>query len=361
MEEAVDGEYQNFKAKDGALHARALLRQVPGAAASWSRNMTDDEIWRLNRGGHDPHKVYAAYAAAVKHKGQPTVILAKTIKGYGMGEAGEGQNITHQQKKMDDDGAARPSATASACRSPTSKLDEAAVLQAGRRQRRRCSTCTSAAQALGGSLPRAARKAPSRSTVPALDAVRARCSKAPASARSRPRWRSCASCTRSLRDKNIGQHVVPIVPDEARTFGMEGLFRQLGIYSHVGQLYEPRGRRPADVLPRGQERPDPRGGHQRGGRDVARGSRRRPSYANHGVPMIPFYIYYSMFGFQRVGDLVWAAGDMRARGFLLGATAGPHHAQRRRPAAPGRPQPPARRRRSRTASPTTRPSPTSWR
>ena len=198
---------------------------------------SDDEIWSLNRGGHDPQKVYAAYAAAVAHTGQPTVILAKTIKGYGMGEAGEGQNITHQQKKMNeealfafrdrfeldltDDEVARASASTSR---PTT--------------RPRCSYLRERRAALGGSCRSGARGAEPL-PVPGAVARSRRSSRAPASARSRRRWRSSGSCRTLLRDKQLGPHVVPIVPDESRTFGMEGMFRQLGIFSQVGQLYTP--------------------------------------------------------------------------------------------------------------------------
>ena len=317
MEECVDGEYQTFKSKDGAYVRKHFFGKYP-ELLELVATMSDDDIWRLNRGGHDPHKVYAAYAAAVKHTGQPTVILAKTIKGYGMGEAGESQNITHQQKKMgtsslksfrdrfgipvaDDQLEEMPYLTFAAD-SPELKY---------MRERR---------EALGGYIPQRRRKAAAME-VPALSAFESLL-KATGDDRAMSTTMAFVRILSMLvRDKKIGKFVVPIVPDESRTFGMEGMFRQLGIYSHVGQLYTPHD---ADQLMFYKE--DQKGQILEEGINEAGAMSSwiaaATSYSTHGVPMIPFYIFYSMFGFQRVGDLCWAAGDMRARGFLMGGTAG---------------------------------------
>ena len=275
-------------------------------------------MWKLNRGGHDPFKVYAAYAAAVKHKGQPTVILAKTVKGYGMGESGEGQMISHQAKKMTQD-ALKQFRDRFDIPMPDEQIDAMPFISLRRRTARRRSTCRSAAPRSaatcrsGGASRRRCRRRRSRTS--------SGCCKAPASARSRRRWRSCRCWARCVRDKAIGKHIVPIVPDESRTFGMEGMFRQLGIYSSVGQLYKPQD---ADQLMYYRE--DKAGQVLQEGINEAGAMSSwiaaATSYSTNNVPMIPFYIYYSMFGLQRVGDLAWLAGDMRARGFLLGGTAG---------------------------------------
>jgi pyruvate dehydrogenase E1 component len=316
MEEAVDGEYQNFKAKGGAYTRDNFFGKYPELKKMVS-NMSDEDIWRLNRGGHDPHKVYAAYAEAVSHKGQPTVILAKTVKGYGMGVAGEGQNITHQQKKMGEDALRAfrdrfdiPINDEEIADAPFYKPPEdSPEIQYLKQQR----------EALGGFLPRR-RTAANRIEVPTLDAFETQLGG------SGDREISTTMAfvrilATLIRDKGVGEFIVPIVPDEARTFGMEGLFRQLGIYSPKGQLYEPQD---ADQLMYYRE--DVKGQILEEGINeagafsswIAAGT----AYSNHGTSMIPFYIYYSMFGFQRVGDLAWAAGDMQARGFLLGGTAG---------------------------------------
>ena len=316
MEECVDGDYQSYKAKGGAYTREHFFGKYPELAALVA-DMTDDDIWRLNRGGHDPIKVYAAYAAAMRHKGQPTVILAKTVKGYGMGNAGEGMNITHSQKKMgetalkafrdrfnipisDDQIAAAP------FYKPTPDSPEMQYLHERR-------------EALGGPLP--ARRVDAKPLkVPDLDAF------APLLESSGDREMSTTMAlvrllTIILRDKEIGRFVVPIIPDEARTFGMEGMFRQLGIYSSVGQLYEP-----VDADQVMYYREDKKGQILQEGINEAGAMSSwiaaATAYANHGQAMIPFYIYYSMFGFQRIGDLAWAAGDLRARGFLIGGTAG---------------------------------------
>ena len=254
------------------VRARAFLRQYPELKAMVA-DMSDDDIWRLNRGGHDPHKVYAAYAAAVKHKGQPTVILAKTIKGYGMGESGEGQKIAHQPKKMTQD-ALKQFRDRFHIPIPDDKLDDDAVHHAARGQ---------PGDEVPARAPRSARRLPaaapaqvgSRCEVPPLVDVRAPAARAPATREISTTMAFVRMLGTLVRDKEIGKHVVPIVPDESRTFGMEGMFRQLGIYSARRPALQAAGRRPADVLPRGQDGPDPAGRHQRSRRDVARGSPRR--------------------------------------------------------------------------------------
>ena len=281
------------------------------------KDWSDDDIWALRRGGSDPVKVYAAYAAAAKHAGQPTVILAKTVKGYGMGEAGEGQNITHQQKKMGLE-ALRKFRDRFSIPVSDEKLEEIPFLTLADdspemkylRERR--------AQ-LGGSLPQRRRSSNSLD-VPELSVFKAQL----ASTEDREISTTMAFVrilNTLLRDKAVGKFVVPIVPDELRTFGMEGMFRQLGIFSQVGQLYKPQD---ADQLMYYRE--DKSGQMLQEGINEAGAMSSwiaaATCYSASNVPMIPFYIYYSMFGLQRVGDLAWAAGDMRCRGFLLGGTAG---------------------------------------
>ena len=316
MEECVDGEYQNFKAKGGAYTREHFFGKYPELKEMVAA-MSDPDIWRLNRGGHDPHKVYAAYAAATQHKGQPTVILAKTVKGYGMGAAGEGQNTTHQQKSMDftslkafrdrfnlpitDEQVENLSLYKPAPDSPEMQY------MAERRA------------AMGGSVPARRRKG-NELVVPPLSAFENML----VSTGEREISTTMAFVrilSTLLRDKGIGKFIVPIVPDEARTFGMEGMFRQLGIYSSVGQLYEPMD---SDQVMYYKEQKDGQileeGINEAG--SFSSWIAAATSYSVTGVQMIPFYIFYSMFGFQRIGDLAWAAGDSRARGFLLGATAG---------------------------------------
>jgi pyruvate dehydrogenase E1 component len=316
MMECVDGDYQAYKAKGGAYTREHFFGKYP-ELLEMVANMTDEDIWRLNRGGHDPHKVYAAYASAVGHKGQPTVILAKTVKGYGMGVAGEGQNITHSQKKM---GEAALKAfrdrfnipipdeqiNATPFYKPPADSPELKYMQERRKS-------------LGGYLPARHTDAP-RLEAPDLSFFNALLEG------SGDREMSTTMAfvrllTTLIRDKKIGRYVVPIIPDEARTFGMEGMFRQLGIYSSVGQLYTP-----VDSDQVMYYREDKKGQILQEGINEAGAMSSwiaaATSYANHGVSMIPFYVYYSMFGFQRIGDLAWAAGDMQARGFLIGGTAG---------------------------------------
>jgi len=316
MEEAVDGEYQAFKARDGAYVREHFFGRYP-ELREMVAGMSDAEIQALNRGGHDPVKVHAAYAAAIRHTGQPTVILAKTVKGYGMGEAGEGQNITHQQKKMTENALlvwrdrfgldlSDEQVRAAAFHRPPEDRPEMRYL----RERR---------EALGGPLP-ARRPKGGPLPVPPLSAFGGQL-KATDGREISTTMAFVRILNTLLRDKQLGRHIVPIVPDESRTFGMEGMFRQFGIFSQLGQLYRPED---ADQLMFYKE--DKKGQMlQEGINEPGAFSSwlaAATSYSNHGVPMVPFYIYYSIFGFQRVGDLAWAAGDMRARGFLLGGTAG---------------------------------------
>src|SRR5215207_8497041 len=316
MEECVDGEYQDFKSKSGAYVREHFFGKYP-ETAELVKDWSDDEIWALRRGGSDPVKVYAAYAAAMKHTGQPTLILAKTVKGYGMGEAGEGQMITHQQKKMGQDALRKfrdrfaiPVTDAKLEEIPFLKLADGSPEQKYLQERRR---------QLGGSLPQRRRKSASLD-VPELSAFGAQL----ASTEQREISTTMAFVrilNTLLRDQTIGKFVVPIVPDESRTFGMEGMFRQLGIFSQVGQLYKPQD---ADQLMYYRE--DKSGQMLQEGINEAGAMSSwiaaATSYSTNNAPMIPLYIYYSMFGLQRVGDLAWAAGDMRSRGFLMGGTAG---------------------------------------
>ena len=316
MEECVDGEYQNFKAMDGAYVREHFFGRYP-ELKEMVANMSDEEIWRLNRGGLDSMKVFAAYDRAVNHKGRPTVILAKTIKGFGMGAAGEGKMTAHQAKKLggedlkafrdrfnipvtDDEIDGVPY-----CK-PAEDSEELRYLHARRKE-------------LGGYLP--ARY----SDVPALEVPPLEDFQQQLDGSGEREISTTMALVRMLtklvKDKNIGQNIVPIVPDEARTFGMEGMFRQIAIYSSVGQLYTPQ-----DAEQLMYYREDKKGQILEEGINeagafcswIAAGT----AYANSGVAMIPFYIYYSMFGFQRIGDFAWAAGDMQARGFLIGGTAG---------------------------------------
>jgi pyruvate dehydrogenase E1 component len=316
MEECVDGEYQNFKAKGGAYTREHFFGKYPELKEMVAA-MSDQDIWRLNRGGHDPHKVFAAYAAATSHKGQPSVILAKTVKGYGMGDAGEGQNITHQQKSMDIDSlkAFRDRFDLQITNEEVEKLsfhkpapDSPEIKYMMERR-----------EALGGFVPQRKRKGNSLKTPP-LSAFENMLT-----ATGEREISTTMAFVRILstlvRDKELGKYIVPIVPDEARTFGMEGMFRQLGIYSSVGQLYEPQD---SDQVMFYKEQTDGQileeGINEAG--SFSSWVAAATSYTVNGIQMIPFYIFYSMFGFQRIGDLAWAAGDSRARGFLLGATAG---------------------------------------
>ncbi len=317
MMECVDGEYQTIKSKDGAYVRKHFFGKYP-ELLEMVANMSDDDIWRLNRGGHDPHKVYAAYAEAIKHTGQPTVILVKTIKGYGMGEAGEAQNITHQQKKMG-------TTSLKAFRNrfgldiaddiiddvPYLKLAEDSPEYAYMQERR---------QALGGFFHQ--RKTSAKALeIPPLSAFESILKASGKGRESSTTMAFVRVLNILVKDKQIGKHIVPIVADESRTFGMEGMFRQLSIWSSVGQLYTPQD---ADQLMYYKE--DKNGQILQEGINEAGAMSSwiaaATSYSTHGIQMIPFFIFYSMFGFQRIGDLAWAAGDMRSRGFLLGGTAG---------------------------------------
>lgn len=314
MMECVDGDYQTFKAKDGAYVREHFFNtpELKAMVVDWS----DRDIWELNRGGHDPAKVFAAFHAAVNHKGQPTVILAKTIKGYGMGTSGEAQNTSHQQKKMDQislknfrDRYELPVTDEQLAKLPYLTFPEGSKELTYMQQRR---------AELGGHIPSRREKSYTLD-VPVLSDFKALLE---ANDKESSTTMAFVRLLNILaKDKNIGKRVVPIVPDESRTFGMEGMFRQLGIWSQVGQLYTPQD---ADQLMFYKE--DKHGQVLQEGINEAGGLcdwiAAGTSYSTHNVPMIPFFIYYSMFGFQRVGDLIWAAADQRTRGFLMGGTAG---------------------------------------
>ena len=316
MEECVDGEYQNFKQKGGAYTREHFFGKYPELKEMVAA-MSDEDIWRLNRGGHDPHKVYSAYHAAVNHKGQPTVILAKTVKGYGMGEEGEGQNTTHQQKSMSVETLKKfrdrfdlpltdEQVENLSFYRPADDSPEMQYLHARR-------------QAMGGYLPVRRRKG-NELTVPELSTFE-NMLVATGEREISTTMAFVRILSTLLRDKQLGKFIVPIVPDEARTFGMEGMFRQLGIYSSVGQLYEPQDADQVMFYKESQSGQILEEGINEAG-SFSSWLAAATSYSVTGVQMIPFYIFYSMFGFQRIGDLAWAAGDSRARGFLLGATAG---------------------------------------
>ena len=316
MDEAIDGEYQAFKAKGGAYTRAHFFGKYPELLEMVS-NMSDEDIWRLNRGGHDPHKIYAAYHSAVSHTGQPTVILAKTVKGYGMGGSGEAINITHSQKKMkmDDLKSFRDRFQVPISDKEVEQMsfyrppDDAPELEYLKQCR----------SALGGYLPARRTKGDSLD-IPALT-IFERLLQETGEREISTTQALVQAMTLLCKDKNIGQRIVPIVPDEARTFGMEGMFRQIGIYAHEGQKYEPVDR---DQLMYYKENQSGQLLEEGITEDGAMSSwiASATAYSNSGIQMIPFYIFYSMFGFQRIGDLVWAAGDMQARGFLIGATSG---------------------------------------
>ena len=315
MAEIVDGDYQNYKAKDGAF-VREHFFNSPELKAIVA-HMSDDDIWRLNRGGHDPHKVYAAYKQAMDHKDQPTLILTKTVKGYGMGPAGEGQNTTHSQKKMNMEAL---DAFAKRFNIPvTDEQIEKAEYYKPAEDSEEMKYMQARREALGGYLPSrthlaAPLEVPELSTFDAL-------LQGSGDREMSTTMAFVRILTSLARDKKIGKNVVPIVPDEARTFGMEGMFRQLGIYSSVGQLYEPQDKSQVMFYKEDKNGQILEEGINEAGA-MSSWIAAATAYSSHGVNMIPFYIYYSMFGFQRIGDLAWAAGDMQARGFLIGATAG---------------------------------------
>ena len=316
MNECVDGEYQAFKAKGGTYVRENFFGKYPELRELVS-SMTDKDIWRLNRGGHDPHKVYAAYSAAMQNTGSPSVILAKTIKGYGMGKTGESVNTTHQQKKLDEQDLLyyrdrfNVPLTDKQVRDieyykPSEDSEEMKYLKEKRLK-------------LGGFIPERSSfakqiKAPPKDIFDAF-------MKSTGEKEMSTTMALVRMMTALLRDKNVAPRLVPIIPDEARTFGMEGFFQKIGIYAHEGQKYEPvdseqlssyREDRSGQVLEEGINESGAMSSW------IAAGT----SYTNHDIEMIPVYIFYSMFGFQRVGDLAWAAGDSQTRGFLIGATAG---------------------------------------
>ncbi|MCM2377538.1 pyruvate dehydrogenase (acetyl-transferring), homodimeric type [Pseudomonas marginalis] len=316
MMECVDGDYQNYKSQNGAYVREHFFGKYPELLALVA-DMSDDDIWKLSRGGHDPDKVYNAYAAAVRHSGQPTVILAKTVKGFGMGEAGEGQNINHQLKKMGADAVrafrdrfglevADEQLADIPYLKPAADSEEARYFAARR-------------QALGGYVP-ARHSTVEPLQVPELSAF---------ATQLKDTGERAISTTMAfvrilgtlLKDPHLGKLIVPIVPDESRTFGMESLFRQIGIHSAVGQLYTPQDAGQLSYYKESKDGQIMQEGLNESGA-ISSWIAASTSYSNHGLMTVPFYIFYSMFGFQRVGDLAWAAGDARARGFLLGATAG---------------------------------------
>jgi pyruvate dehydrogenase E1 component len=317
MMETVDGEYQNCKAFGGAYTREHFFGKYPETKALVS-NLSDEDIWRLNRGGHDPHKVYAAYHAAVNTQGMPTVILAKTVKGYGMGKSGESLNPTHQTKKLDDE-AVRAFRDRFKIPVPDEKLPEVPFYHPGE-DSDEVRYLKARREALGGPLPQRRRKATDSFEAPEL-AKFERLLKSSGDREVSTTMAFVQGLNIVLRDKAVGPRVVPIVADEARTFGMEGLFRQIGIYAPFGQKYKP-----VDADQLMYYREDEAGQVLQEGITEAGAFcswlAAATSYSSNDLPMLPFFIFYSMFGFQRVGDLAWMAGDMRARGFLLGATAG---------------------------------------
>jgi len=315
MDEAVDGDYQNYKAKDGAFVRKHFFGTRPELLAM-VEDLSDEEVWKLNRGGHDPYKVYAAYHAAVNHKGQPSVVLAKTIKGYGTG-TGEAKNIAHNIHEIDVDSLRAfrdrfdiPIRDDDLAKLPFYRPEEGSAEARYLKERR---------AALGGFMPQRHGNS-QRIPAPPLETLKALLD----SSGDREISTTMAFVriiSQLVKDKELGQRIVPIIPDEARTFGMEGMFRQLGIYSSVGQLYEPvdkeqlmfyREDKKGQILEEGITEAGAMSSF------IAAGT----AYSNYRQPMLPFYIFYSMFGFQRIGDLAWAAGDSLTRGFLLGGTAG---------------------------------------
>ncbi|MCW5298076.1 pyruvate dehydrogenase (acetyl-transferring), homodimeric type [Herbaspirillum lusitanum] len=318
MMETVDGEYQNYKAKDGAFVRKHFFGKHPKLLEMVSK-MSDDDIWRLTRGGHDPHKIYAAFKVAQDSKDQPTVILAKSIKGYGFGKSGEARNTAHNTKKLDDEAikAMRdrfqlPISDADLPSIPFFKPSEDTPEMQYLHERRK---------ALGGYLPQRRPQADEKLVVPELSAFQVMLEPTAEGREISTTAAYSRVLTALLRDSSLGQRVVPIMVDESRTFGMEGLFRQIGIFSQVGQLYEP-----VDKDQVMYYREDKAGQILQEGINEAGGMSSwiaaATSYSTNNRIMIPFYTYYSMFGLQRIGDLAWAAGDMRARGFLIGGTAG---------------------------------------
>lgn len=318
MMDTVDGDYQAFKANDGAYVRKNFFGRDPRTLEMVSK-MSDDDIWNLRRGGHDPQKVYAAYHAAVNHKGQPTVLLIKTVKGFGMGKAGEGKNTVHQTKKLTDDDIRTfrdrfniPVPDSELSKIPFYKPADDTPEMRYLHERRK---------ALGGYLPKRRVKAEESFTVPSLETFKAVLEPTAEGREISTTQAYVRFLTQLLRDQALGPRVVPILVDEARTFGMEGLFRQVGIYNPAGQQYTP-----VDKDQVMYYREDKAGQILQEGINEAGGMSSwiaaATSYSTSNRIMVPFYVYYSMFGFQRIGDLAWAAGDMQARGFLLGGTSG---------------------------------------
>jgi pyruvate dehydrogenase E1 component len=316
MGECVDGQYQKYKASDGKYIREHFFGKYP-ELLKLVEKLSDEKLEKLRRGGHDPEKVFAAFQSAVEHKGQPTVILAKTVKGYGLGEAGEGRNIAHNNKKLNEEELYEfrtrfgiPISDEEVASAPFYKPPENSAEMKYLRERR---------EALGGNIPSRPTRHP-RTEVPRIDDYKEFLGGSQGKEMSTTM--AFVRLLRKLcRDKKIGKYVVPIVPDESRTFGMEGMFAEIGIYSHVGQLYEP-----VDSEQLAKYKESVNGqileeGITEAG-SMASFNAAGTAYSSHGINMIPFYIYYSMFGFQRIGDLIWAAQDMRAKGFLVGGTAG---------------------------------------
>jgi pyruvate dehydrogenase E1 component len=316
MEECVDGEYQTFKSRDGAYVREHFFGRDPRLLKR-VEHMSDEEIWLLNRGGLDQQKVYAAYHEAVRHTGQPTVILAKTIKGYGMGVSGEGQMITHQAKKMTED-----ALLTFRDRFELPLTDEqvrAAEYYKPPENSREMQYLRECRAKLGGSLP-VRRRRSEPLAVPDLELFKSQL-EGTGDREISTTMAFVRVLAALLRDKQIGRHIVPIIPDESRTFGMEGLFRQIGIYSPFGQRYQPQDSEQLMFYKEDEHGQILEEGITEAG-SISSFMAAGTSYSAHDVQMVPFYIYYSMFGYQRVGDLIWAAADQRTRGFMLGGTAG---------------------------------------
>ncbi|MGH7792282.1 MAG: pyruvate dehydrogenase (acetyl-transferring), homodimeric type, partial [Thermodesulfobacteriota bacterium] len=316
MEETVDGQYQKYVVEDGSYIRQHFFGRDP-RLLEMVKHLSDEQLQKLNRGGHDPEKVYAAYKAAVEHEGSPTVILAKTIKGYGLGESGEGRNVTHQQKKLNEEELREfrsrfgiPISDEDVAEAPFYKPSDASPEMKYLHEHRK---------KLGGYVPARIVKGKTLKAPP--DELFEEFYKGSGDREIATTMAFVRILSRLLRDKEIGKFIAPIIPDEARTFGMDALFRQVGIYSHVGQLYEPVDK---ETLLYYKETKDGQileeGITEAGSMSsfIAAGS----AYATHGINMVPFFAFYSMFGFQRIGDLIWAAGDTRCRGFLVGGTSG---------------------------------------
>jgi pyruvate dehydrogenase E1 component len=318
MMDTVDGDYQAFKANDGAFVRKNFFGRHPKALEMVAK-MSDEDIWRLQRGGHDPQKVYAAYHRAVNHKGQPSVLLVKTVKGFGMGKAGEGRNIAHQAKKMSD-GDIRVFRDRFNIPIPDEKLAEVPFYRP-EENTPEMKYLHERRKALGGYLPKRRTKADEHLKVPPLDTFKAVLDATIEGREISTTQAYVRFLTALLRDKELGPRVVPILVDEARTFGMEGLFRHIGIYNPDGQLYTPQDKDQVSYYKEDKHGQILQEGINEAG-GMASWIAAATSYSTSNRIMIPFYIYYSMFGLQRAGDLWWAAGDMQARGFILGGTSG---------------------------------------